>query len=295
MRIKDNQLNSILTFFTEELKNLYPYAESESLFYWAAEELLSKSRMELKSKLQERINESDLLLFFEVVKRLHKGEPIQYIFEKAYFSDLILKVNSQVLIPRPETEELLFWTIKGKKQTNINLKILDLCTGSGCLAIALAKQFPMAEVHAVDFSTTALQIAQENAINNQTKILFQQANLLQDKLQIAPTKNYFHLIVSNPPYVRESEKKYIRPNVLHFEPELALFVKDEDPLIFYDALAQIAMQELQIGGDIFVEINENLAKETLQIFQDHGLDNCELKKDLNDKWRMLHGQKKDRS
>jgi release factor glutamine methyltransferase len=229
---------------------------------------------------------SQNLLIDAYVAELKLQKPIQYILGETEFFGINLKVNQHVLIPRPETEELVDWIIKSRE--NDYPDILDIGTGSGCIAIALAKHLPAARVYALDISYDALALAKENSMNASTSIKFLHNDILTlpSKIDGSP----FDTIVSNPPYVRVSEKQQMQPNVLENEPHIALFVDDNDALIFYKAIAQTATNHLKPNGTIYCEINEALGKETAEVFSDFGFADIEVRKDINGKERMLRAR-----
>ncbi|MEG2337386.1 MAG: peptide chain release factor N(5)-glutamine methyltransferase [Bacteroidales bacterium] len=283
MRIHSNQLSSILSFYQSELFSLYSPEECESLFYWSCEEILGNTRIYWRTHLSQAVSESVLLKFNFTVKDLKKHKPIQYIFHKAYFYDLSLYVDETVLIPRPETEELLHWIFQEYREKAPS-KCIDLCTGSGCIALSLKSKFPNASIEGMDLSSQALSVAQKNSVQLNLHPLWIQANLLEGNWVLDST---FDLIVSNPPYVRLSEQALMNPNVLDYEPALALFVSDQDPLIFYRAIARFAKKHLHKKGFVYLEINEALGKECTQLFCDYGFTQIELRKDMQNKDRML--------
>ena len=226
---------------------------------------------------------SQVLLIDSYVEELKLQKPIQYILGETEFFGINLKVNSSVLIPRPETEELVEWIIKS--YDNEYPSILDIGTGSGCIAIALARHLPAARVFAIDISIEALALAKENSMKASTSITTIQADILSlpNTIEGAP----FDIIVSNPPYVRLKEKELMQPNVLENEPHLALFVDNNDALIFYKAIAAVAQKQLTPNGVIYCEINEALGKETANVFRNFGFTDVEVRKDINGKERML--------
>ena len=213
---------------------------------------------------------------------LAKNYPIQYIVEEADFFGLKLKVSSDVLIPRQETEEIVDWILKQEHRVET---CLDICTGSGCIAIALAKNVSQMQVFACDISEKALQIATYNALQNNVKVNFFQMDIFEEYEK--PDK--YDVIVSNPPYICESEKKMMSKRVLDYEPAMALFVPNDNPLLFYEAIAKFALRHLQQNGSIYVEINENFGAEILRVFQDYGYADLQLRKDINGKDRMIKG------
>lgn len=240
------------------------------------------------------LTKSETETFFNVLNDLKKQKPIQYIIGETEFYGLTFKLNKDVLIPRPETEELVDWIIRDhSSRKNKVLHVLDIGTGSGCIAISLAKNIPNTKVFAVDISKGALKIAQANAELHDVNIQYIEANILNRNCWVNKFQNLkFDIIVSNPPYVRELEKLEIKPNVLDNEPHTALFVKDENPLIFYKVITDFAMQYLINDGHLYFEINQYLGDETKQLLIDSDFMNIELLEDLNSNNRMLKGVKK---
>ncbi len=238
-------------------------------------------KLEISLNLDKRISESELLKIHFGVKDLIKHRPLQYILGKASFDNLELDVNENVLIPRPETEELVNLIIRNNKTTNLN--ILDIGTGSGAIAIAL-KSHLKSNIFAVDISEYALKLAQQNADKAKVKINFVQCNIL-NKVHWKRIPNNLNIIVSNPPYVRNSERKYMQKNVLNYEPEIALFVDDNNPLVFYKAIAELSVQKLKNNGELWFEINEHLANELVILMQSY-FKNIEIIKDFRGKNRF---------
>ena len=220
-----------------------------------------------------------------IVKRLQNGEPIQYIIGITEFYGLDFKVTSSVLIPRPETEELVEWILLDTKQ--LNPHILDIGTGSGCIAITLAKKMKYATVDAWDVSADALEVARENAIGNSVSVKFLRVDVLADQSH----EKKFDIIVSNPPYIKESEKEVMSKNVLDFEPHQALFVSNNDALIFYNRIADIAMHQLNKKGMLYFEINQAYGNEVVQLLQENSFIDIELKKDISGNYRMIRAMK----
>jgi release factor glutamine methyltransferase len=198
---------------------------------------------------------------------------------------LNLKVNSSVLIPRQETEELVDWIIQSHEKNDIN-KILDIGTGSGCIAIALKKYFRNAEVYAVDVSEDAIKIAQENALKNNLQIIYHQFDIFSNGFLLPENLD---LLVSNPPYVKKSEANSMHRNVLNYEPHLALFVPDDDALIFYKRICELAKRYLRQNTWVYFEINQNHGEEMYQLFKEYHFKNVELKKDISGNLRMIRG------
>lgn len=271
--------------FLKELSSLYDEKEIESFFYIILEQFHNKKRIDLALNPEMEMDALQLLRWETVLSELKKEKPIQYILGETEFYGLRFLVNENTLIPRPETEELVEWIIESTNyELQItNLKIVDIGTGSGCIAISLAKNFLNAEVSAVDVSEKALATANKNADINEVEVNF----ILKNILETEDLENQFDVIVSNPPYVRNLEKAEIKPNVLEFEPHLALFVDDNDALLFYRKIAQLALKNLSENGKLFFEINQYLGKETVDLLENLGFKNIELKKDIYGNDRMI--------
>ncbi|MFP9116081.1 peptide chain release factor N(5)-glutamine methyltransferase [Flavobacterium sp. RHBU_3] len=268
--------------FTEKLAPLYDVAEAERFFYISLEELKGWKRMDYLMRNNETISGNEEEQWQNALHQLEQYRPIQYIFGKAYFYSLEFKVTENTLIPRPETEELVEWIIhENNKRTELN--ILDIGTGTGCIPISLAKNLPQAQVAAIDVSAEALAVAKENALTNDISVNFIQTNILAAE----SLPQQYDVIVSNPPYVRNLEKAEIKPNVLEHEPHLALFVEDNNPLIFYRKIAQLALHHLKPGGKLYYEINQYLGPETVALLEDKGFKNVVLRKDLFGNDRMI--------
>ena len=282
-------LSEIKTAFHLELDALYPPEEVDSFFYSMIEHYLELPRFTLVVTPNLTLTKEEEQPLFEGLARLRLEEPIQYILGEAHFRNLILKVNKSVLIPRPETEELVDWVVQewGNRE-DVSPVILDIGTGSGCIAVALAKELPAAKVVALDISKKALEVAMKNATLNNVDITFVLADILASGY--VPEGTY-DVIVSNPPYVRELERPDIRNNVKKYEPEPALFVPDEQPLPYYKAIAQFAHEHLKKGGHLFLEINQFLGKETMALLEQEYFIKVELKKDIFGKDRMIKAVK----
>ena len=268
--------------FFLELSNLYPETEIQSFFNILIEFKLHLSRIQLALEHNFNLNNDDLVFLQNALSKLKYQIPIQYIVEETAFYGLMFKVDKNVLIPRPETEELVDWIIQTHKNKN-NLKILDIGTGSGCIAISLAKNLPNAEVSAIDISAEALNVAKNNAILNNVKVDFINADILT----LQKLDQNFDVIVSNPPYVRELEKEQMQQNVLSNEPHIALFVENGNPLLFYDKIAELAKNHLTENGALYFEINQYLGAETVDLLKTKGFKNSELKKDIYGIERMV--------
>tara|TARA_R110002073_G_scaffold8207_7_gene45940 strand:+ start:46997 stop:47875 length:879 start_codon:yes stop_codon:yes gene_type:complete len=278
--------------FNNQLSDVYPQTEIDSFFFLLIEEFLEFQRIDVSLKPDFKILEEKTTQLNFAVKRLQKEEPIQYILGKTEFYGLPFIVNEHVLIPRPETEELVEWILSEVKKFQLDvisseveksLNILDIGTGSGCIPISLKKNLTKAEVNAIDISKEAIRVAKQNAKLNEVQITF----LEHDILILKDLGQQFDVIVSNPPYVRDLEKHEIKNNVLENEPHLALFVKDNNPLLFYDKIADLAKTHLKSNGMLFFEINQYLGKETVDLLKRKGFENIELKKDLFGNDRMI--------
>lgn len=268
--------------FFSELSKLYPKTEIQSFFNILIQYKLNLSRIKLALQPSLKFNISDLDFFQKALIKLKSQIPIQYIIGETEFYGLKFKVNNNVLIPRPETEELVDWILKDFNNSE-NIKILDIGTGSGCIAISLAKNIPNAEVFALDISSEAIRTAKLNAKENNVTVNFMEADILT--LTKLPQK--FDIIVSNPPYVRELEKKQMQKNVLNNEPAIALFVKDKNPLLFYDKISELSKMYLTKNGSLYFEINQYLGPETVNSLKSKGFRNIEIKKDLYEVDRMI--------
>ena len=271
----------------EALSEIYPKTEIDSFFFLMIEEKLNLQRIDTVLKPDLLISQDNLTTFIKIIKRLQNEEPIQYILKKTSFYGLPFIVDKNTLIPRPETEELVAWIIeeasKGKLHKKDKISILDIGTGTGCIPISLAKNLIKSSVSAIDISQKALLIAKKNALLNNTKIDFFEMDILNT--ESLPQK--FDIIVSNPPYVRELEKTEIKKNVLQNEPHLALFVDNNNPLLFYKKIADLAIKYLRKNGLLFFEINQYLEKETVKMLEMKGFKNIELRKDLFGNYRMI--------
>ncbi len=275
-------MKATIQYIEKELGGLYPESEIKSFSRIILEQVCGMDYTAMILKRDEILDPRFSKPVKEIVKRLKRHEPVQYIFGETEFMDLKLKVTPSALIPRPETEELVQWI--GESGISGSPFILDIGTGSGCIALALKKQLPEALVSAVDYSAEALEIARGNAETNNLQITLFQADILNWQHYVWGN---FDLIVSNPPYVRESEKAVMQPNVLEHEPGSALFVPDDDPLLFYRYIAGFAKLHLNEKGWLFFEINESLGTETADLLEKSGFREIEVKKDLFGKNRML--------
>ena len=286
-------------YFNETLKTIYPITEIDSFFFLLLEEYLGFRRVDIVLNSYFKITQETLNLLQSATKQLEQEVPLQYIIGKTEFYGLPFVVNKHVLIPRPETEELVAWVVSessrfktfntSTKQTTETkqLKILDIGTGSGCIPISLKKQLPFAKISAIDISKEALSVAKKNAVLNNVDIHF----ILQDILKTVALDQHYDIIISNPPYVRELEKKELKNNVLKNEPHVALFVENDNPLIFYAKIAELAKKYLNKNGLLFFEINQYLGTETIDLVNKKGLKNIQLKKDMFGNDRIIVASK----
>ncbi|HDP54555.1 MAG TPA: peptide chain release factor N(5)-glutamine methyltransferase [Bacteroidetes bacterium] len=271
---------------TTKLLPFYPLAEAQAMARLLIEKTTGIRVHDAISDPKLLLSVSQNMLIDQYVDELKLQKPIQYILGETEFFGIRFKVNPSVLIPRPETEELVNWILSNDKTGFPN--VLDIGTGSGCIAIAIANNLPAAKVFAIDISAEAIAIAKENSMNANTSISFAQADILAIPKELKGSP--FDIIVSNPPYVRESEKNTMQPNVLNNEPKSALFVSDSNPLVFYTAIAKTAKANLKPNGWVYCEINEALGKETADVFSKMGFTGIEIKKDINGKDRFIRAK-----
>ena len=281
-------LQELKSKFLIEISELYPIEEILSFFFLLVHHKLKLTRADLAIRPNQIVENSELTFFLNAINQLKDEEPIQYIIGETEFYGLPFTVDSNVLIPRPETEELVDWILNEFRIQNSELRIIDIGTGSGCIAISLAKHLPKAMVYAVDISKQALQIAKKNANHNNVNIHLIKLDILKPNVIQGIDKDLkFDIIVSNPPYVRESEKHEIQKNVLQNEPHQALFVEDANPLIYYDKITDFAKLHLTTNGVLFLEINQYLGKEMVTLLQQKKFKNIELRKDIFGNDRMV--------
>lgn len=277
------QLKEIRDIFHKELDDLYGKQEVASFFYLLIEHFLGLQRFVLAIEPNLIVNKKEEAPLFNALSELKNHKPVQYIIGSANFMDMEFKVAPGVLIPRPETEELVRWVLNDMEgEEGLPLKVLDLGTGSGCISVSLAKNLQKAKVVAVDISEGALKIARENALKNNVEIQFLRADILTFYI-----KEKFDIIISNPPYVRELEKRKMHKNVIFHEPELALYVSDEDPLVFYRAIMEFSEKQLKTNGILYLEINQYLGEETVGLFKNRDFNKVELRKDMFGNDRMI--------
>lgn len=275
------------TQFIKELSPFYDAYEAESFFYLILEDRHKLRQIDLALNNELSFEENDFIMWEELVNHLKNEVPIQYLLGKTNFYGLDFEVNENVLIPRPETEELVEWIINENAipEKSKKIKILDIGTGSGCIAISLAKNLPNAEVFGIDVSKKAIETAKRNAVRNNVDVTFMFLNILETDVFACQ----FDIIVSNPPYVRNLEKQEIKKNVLDYEPHLALFVEDNDALIFYRKIALLSKTGLNKNGKLYFEINQYLGKEMIELLEKMDFKNVELRKDIYENDRMLKG------
>ncbi|HSD14942.1 MAG TPA: peptide chain release factor N(5)-glutamine methyltransferase [Flavobacterium sp.] len=280
-------LKNYRTVFMEELSSLYDDYETESFFYIILEDFHKMKRVDLALNPTFELTPEMLQQWENVLAQLKEHRPIQYILGETEFYGLPFYVNENTLIPRQETEELVDWIIKENTNNNSDkeIKVLDIGTGTGCIAISLAKNIPGAKVFAMDISEKALATAQRNAERNEVDITF----IHQSILETEDLQQIFDIIVSNPPYVRNLEKVEIKKNVLDFEPHLALFVEDDDAFVFYRKITELATQHLYENGQLYFEINQYLGQEMVWLLEKYSFKNIELRKDIYGNDRMIFG------
>ncbi len=286
MFVSSNSVTEIKAYFKKQLSELFSDSEIKQISNHALKIRLNLSQADLMLADDIRLSESDLLYFRSVVKRLQANEPIQYIFGDTEFYGLLMKCDSRALIPRPETEELVDWILSDVNKFD-PLEMLDMCTGSGCIALALKSQLKQANISAIDWSQDALDLTAENSQALKLELTIQKIDVLSDFNFWSFQPNSFDVWVSNPPYIPLKEKELMESNVLEFEPDMALFVEDDSALIFYENIGKAARLYLKSGGKLYFELNENYAEETKQLMEEIGFISVEIKVDLQGKKRML--------
>jgi release factor glutamine methyltransferase len=284
MEIGDNRVSTVMGYFRSELAGIYSPEEINLFIFYSFEAFLGyKSKADMVLRAAETVSESELLKLNFAVRDLKKQKPIQYILGRTEFYSLPFLVNESVLIPRPETEELVDLIIRQTR--NETIRILDIGTGSGCIPVALKKNMPQADVVSLDISIAAIAVANENALLNDVAVKFILWDILNDSFTWQ--EGVFELIVSNPPYIKISEGSKMEANVLEYEPHLALFVGDDDALIFYRKIIDFAKKYLCPGGKIYFEINEVLGKDVVHLLEASGYSRVEMYKDINGRDRMV--------
>lgn len=286
--LNDNRAETIYNFILNELKDIVEISECESIAFILMEEYagIRKNVYHLSKDL--RLTESEIIKIYNAVARLKKHEPIDYVLGFTPFYHQKFSVTSDVLIPRPETEEMVELIINENKNQFVNPRILDIGTGSGCIAITLAMYFPTNFVMAIDTSSKALDVAKENALKMHQNVSFMQLDILdENQWENLPE---FNIIVSNPPYISISEKDSLNANVVNYEPHDALFVSDNHPLIFYEMIARLGKLKLFKDGVIYVEINQKFGDKTLDLFKSFDYKNVKLLKDLSGNDRFVKAE-----
>jgi release factor glutamine methyltransferase len=281
-------IKDVFLEFQQGLTGVYDSRETEAITLLVLEEITGMSRAKLKAFPEDEVNGEAIEKISGLLEELKTGRPVQYILGSTEFYGLNFLVNPATLIPRPETEELVEWIIESQKlkvKSQKLISILDIGTGSGCIAISLKKNLPDTDVTAIDISADALHTARQNAVINEVKVEFILDDILNTKFEIEYSN--FEIIVSNPPYVTLQDKLMMHQNVTGFEPHSALFVPENAPLIFYKAIADYANEHLSPGGILFFEINENFGKETVELLTDKGFINIELRQDMGGRDRMV--------
>jgi release factor glutamine methyltransferase len=280
-------LKDLANKFTNSLKAMYEEDEAQAIFLIALAHVTKYNRGAYLLKKEETIAAENLSKLEVILSMLVTGKPIQYITGETTFYGLPFKVNPSVLIPRPETEELVDWILEVCKSNSDSARenILDIGTGSGCIAISLKKNLATAKVYGLDIAADSLITAKENTVLNDVEVEFIQADILDNQNSNIPTP--FSIIVSNPPYIKEDEKPAMHHNVLANEPHRALFVSNDKPLVFYEAIADFALKNLAKNGLLFLEINEYLGQQTVDLLNYKGFANIELRKDMQGKDRMI--------
>lgn len=287
MDIRHSELGELQHLMVKELLKIYPEREALSIINVLFTSYFKKSRAGLVLEKDRKLSESEIFYFQRALRRLLNHEPVQYVTGEVNFMGHIFRVNPAVLIPRPETEELAQWIIDDYADRSQEKKILDIGTGSGCIAVSLKKALPHSLVHAIDNDVNALQQAENNAKDLKAEIHFSELDILNEEMRsVLPV---FDIIVSNPPYVTPDDRKLMDPNVIKYEPEGALWVESDDPLKYYRVITEFSIDHLITGGSIYFECNEANAREVQKMLAHYGFHDIMLKKDLQGKDRMLRG------
>jgi len=285
VEIRKAELGELQSLMKKEQLELYHEEEAKGIVRGLFSYLTGLNASQMVLEKEKKLSESEIHFLQHSLKRLKQHEPLQYITGRAYFHDLEFKVNPSVLIPRPETEELVEWIFNRHKGTD-KIKLLDIGTGSGCIAISLKKKIPELDVFAIDVSEEALEVARDNAASLDAELSFELLDILD--VRARRSMPHFDIIVSNPPYVIPADKEKMLPNVSEHEPDLALFVEN-DPLVFYKEIIAFSKDHLSAGGSLFFECNEGNATEVEELLLQGGFQNIELRKDMQGKDRMVSG------
>lgn len=277
MKIANNTIEAVKHRFREKLSEIYPAGEIDQIFMICVEHFLQMSKTDYLLQKRELLSESQLLQFVFALDELAKHKPVQHITGTAWFMDMELLVSKDTLVPRQETEELVHWVLEGCGDKDV----LDIGTGSGCIALALKKKCANFKIDALDISEESLEMAQKNATKERLQVNFSCVDILSESLQ-----NKYDIIISNPPYIPERERSHMNENVLKYDPEGALFVPDNDPLLFYRRIGALALKFLKDSGVLYFEIHEDFGAQTKELLQLIGF-KVVLKKDINGKDRMI--------
>ena len=288
MFVSNNSLRSAKNYFDDRLQSHFSATELKSMWTQIICKRLNWSSSDLLLNQNERLSESDLLYVRRFVKGLLANEPFQYIIGETEFFGLAILCDTRALIPRPETEELVQWVIESSKEPN---RMIDLCSGTGCISLALKSRFPNAHVQAIDFSSDALNLSEANAKNLQLEIEIIQENVLDFSHEFMNSEVNYDIVVSNPPYIPNKEKGTMSKHVIEHEPAMALFVDDSDPIIFYKEIIKFAEKKLHAGGLLFFELHELYGNEVMEYMQLFGFGEIEIRQDLQGKSRMMKAQK----
>lgn len=285
-------IKDVFTAYRQELSTIYDANEISAITLLVISDICEINNAKIKAFPELELTSEQSEKLTAILPELKTGKPVQYILGHTEFYGLPFNINSSVLIPRPETEELVEWVIESVGSLKLVVgSILDIGTGSGCIAVSLKKNLPGFKVLAIDISAQALETAASNAELNSVDIEFIEADILDQASHISNLTSQIFLIISNPPYVTLQDKTRMHTNVTDFEPHTALFVPEDDPLVFYKAIADYAMDNLISGGLLFFEINESLGTETVELLQAKGFKNIELRKDMSDRDRMIRAKR----
>jgi release factor glutamine methyltransferase len=284
MKIRSNKISDMCEFYRITLTGLYEVSEVDELIFIAFEHVLKYTREQFLLSKNDNLNQSDLIEIYDIAKALATGKPIQQILQKAWFYKDEYFVNEHVLIPRPETEELV--ELIKNENTSQQITLLDIGTGSGCIPLALKKLKPSWEIHALDVSVKALEVASINAQRLNRKIHFHHHDILSDEFN--PNQK-FDIIVSNPPYITKSESPSLQKQVIEFEPHLALFVENDNPFLFYDKITEFAKQHLNPNGKLYFEINQKYGPAIQTLLIENNFGEVRILKDINQNERMVSG------
>lgn len=284
MKVPTNRVEDVFKHYSAKLASHYTQAEGKSMMHLLFMHLFGLDKIELIKNRDQRLSESEMLKIHFAVGELLTNKPIQYVIGETDFMGMTFQVNTDVLIPRPETEELVNLILE-REPDKASKRLLDIGTGSGCIAIALKNKCPELDVYGLDVSVRALAVANQNAMGNQADVEFIQADILSEKTW--PEMGNFDIIVSNPPYVTESDKKFMHKNVLDFEPMIALFVADSDALLFYRKIAAFGNRFLSKTGVVYFEINEAFGNKIKELLIIMGYNSIEIIKDFQGKERFV--------